>query len=68
MKSTDIVDRARRPLSAFTGVTYASAPREVLDAAIRSGADTTVLLGLSQPDTSIYEFPGDLTYARYLEV
>lgn len=66
MKSSAILDGSRRPLSVSDGVLYSPKNKTVLEALHRSGADLTVGLSMRRPDTSVYEFPGDATYARYL--
>lgn len=66
MKSSEIVDKTRRPLNPSSGDLYSSKSKSILDAILRTGADLTSSLAVSRTDTSVYEFPGDQTYARYL--
>lgn len=66
MKSSNILDTSRRPVGSFDGAPYAPKDKNVLEALHRAQANMTVGLSMSYPDTSVYEFPGDATYARYL--
>lgn len=66
MKSSEIFDASRRPLSPSSGALYSSRSKAVLDVILRTGADLTNSLAFNRSDTSLYEFPGDRTYSRYL--
>lgn len=66
MRSSAILDTYRRPVSSFDGSPYAPKDMNVLAALHRAQANLSVGLSMSYPDTSVYEFPGDATYARYL--
>jgi hypothetical protein len=66
MKTVDIVDLSRRPASPLSGVLYSQRSKAVLEALHRSGANMAAGLSTTRADTSVYEFPGDLTYLRYL--
>lgn len=66
MKSSYIVDYSRQPANPAGAGVYQSKDKDTLDALIRNGVDPAVFSGARKDDTSIYEFPGDATYARYL--
>lgn len=63
MRNSHIIDDSRHPVSPMTMRHYAPQSKEVMDAMSRAQT-----LGMLAPnyDTSVYEFPGDLTYLRYL--
>jgi hypothetical protein len=65
MKTSAIIDLSRRPASPLAGSSYAEYSKELLDAIHRSNANVSIQAA-SRIDTSAYEFPGDLTYIRYL--
>jgi hypothetical protein len=66
MKSSEIVDTSRRPLNPASGGLYSNKTKEVLDAILRTGAVVEPTIAITRIDRSVYEFPGDQTYARYL--
>lgn len=68
MRSSRIVDSGRRPASPVARSAYAPKSAAVLAALGRAAIATGVPTGASRVmiDTSVYEFPGDATYARYL--
>lgn len=66
MKSSFIVDVTRQPASPLGGTVYMPKDKDILDALLRNGLDPTLVAGGRRYDTSVYEFPGDATYARYL--
>ena len=66
MKTSDISAPRERPASVLATLYYRPQPYEYLAAVVASSpgfSGATTVQGL---DTSVYEFPGDRTYARYL--
>lgn len=63
MKSSDIVTPRERPASVLSGLYYRQQTDAVLTAVSSVGTESRPLIS---HNTSVYEFPGDQTYARYL--
>jgi hypothetical protein len=63
MKSSDIATPRERPASVLSGLYYRQQTDEFLTAVSSVGAASRTLIS---HNTSVYEFPGDVTYARYL--
>lgn len=64
MLTTQITAPGARPLSVLAEVDYREVDKDTVDALGRSAS--TALRGPVRADRSVYEFPGDRTYDRYL--
>jgi hypothetical protein len=66
MRSSKIFDPRRSPISPLNGTAYTTKKKEVLEAIHRANQSEEGDMAVRRNDTSVYEFPGDLTYLRYL--
>jgi hypothetical protein len=66
MKTSDITTPRERPASVLANLYYRQQPYDYLAAVVASSTDFNGATPVRNLDTSVYEFPGDRTYARYL--
>ncbi len=66
MKTSDIITSRERPASVLSNLYYRPQAYDYLAAVVASSTDFNGANIARNLDTSVYEFPGDRTYEKYL--